>query len=71
MSFRFGALVGFALGYYLGAKAGRERYEQLRSLLERLEPAERAQALFELAHERLHSNGTARPMDIVVPPSPN
>ena len=28
--------VGFAAGYYLGAKAGRERYEQLRSLVGRL-----------------------------------
>lgn len=29
MRFRLGLLVGFGTGYYLGAKAGRERYEQL------------------------------------------
>jgi hypothetical protein len=31
--FRLGVLVGLAIGYYLGAKAGRERYEQLNRLL--------------------------------------
>lgn len=30
MRFRSGVLVGFGVGYVLGAKAGRERYEQLR-----------------------------------------
>ena len=29
---RLGILVGFGAGYVLGAKAGRERYEQLRRL---------------------------------------
>ena len=33
MKFRTGAVVGFAIGYYLGAKAGRERYEQLRKVM--------------------------------------
>jgi hypothetical protein len=33
--FRFGALAGFAVGYYLGARAGRERYEQMNSVLRR------------------------------------
>ena len=32
MKFRTGAVVGFAIGYYLGAKAGRDRYEQLRKI---------------------------------------
>lgn len=27
--FRLGVIIGFGAGYYLGAKAGRERYEQL------------------------------------------
>jgi hypothetical protein len=70
MSFRFGALIGFATGYYLGTKAGRERYEQLHRLVERFEPGERVQALFELATERLHES-RARPLDVVLPPSPN
>ena len=33
MKFRTGAVVGFAIGSYLGAKAGRERYEQLRKVM--------------------------------------
>ncbi len=32
MRFRTGIVVGAALGYVLGAKAGRGRYEQIRSL---------------------------------------
>ena len=34
--FRRGLLIGGAVGYVLGAKAGRERYEQIRSLWERV-----------------------------------
>jgi hypothetical protein len=33
---RFGFFFGFGAGYVLGAKAGRERYEQLRRLYENL-----------------------------------
>lgn len=32
MRFRLGFLIGLLTGYVLGAKAGRERYEQLRNL---------------------------------------
>jgi hypothetical protein len=31
MGFKVGLLVGFGAGYVLGAKAGRERYEELKS----------------------------------------
>jgi hypothetical protein len=30
MAFKTGLIVGFAAGYVLGSKAGRERYEQIR-----------------------------------------
>lgn len=30
MGFRSGLLVGFGIGYVLGSKAGRERYEEIR-----------------------------------------
>lgn len=30
MGFKRGLLVGFGIGYVLGAKAGRERYEQIK-----------------------------------------
>ncbi|MFN2593276.1 MAG: hypothetical protein ABR579_00100 [Actinomycetota bacterium] len=33
---RMGVLIGFGAGYVLGAKAGHERYEQLRRLYENL-----------------------------------
>jgi len=65
--FRIGALIGFALGYYLGARAGRERYEQLRAWLGQ-SPLAKIQAAVDLGRERLR-NGT--PTGAVVPPSPN
>ena len=36
MSGRLGFLIGFGAGYVLGAKAGTERYEQLRRLYDNL-----------------------------------
>ena len=36
MRFRTGVIVGLGLGYYFGAKAGRERYEQIEEWLDRL-----------------------------------
>jgi len=36
MKIRLGFLVGFGAGYVMGAKAGTERYEQLRRLYENL-----------------------------------
>lgn len=36
MRFRLGVVVGFAAGYYLGSKAGRERYEQIEDWLDRI-----------------------------------
>jgi hypothetical protein len=34
--FRLGVVTGLATGYYLGTKAGRERYEQIRAGIDRL-----------------------------------
>jgi hypothetical protein len=34
---RLGLFIGFGAGYVLGAKAGRERYEQLRRLYENIQ----------------------------------
>lgn len=36
MRFRAGLIVGFAAGYYLGAKAGRERYREIEQWLDKL-----------------------------------
>jgi hypothetical protein len=68
MRFRLGAALGFGVGYYLGARAGRERYEQLRRLIART-PFAKVQAAVELGRERLRVQ--SEPMDAVVPPSPN
>jgi hypothetical protein len=40
MRFRLGFVSGFAAGYYLGAKAGRQRYEQINQTLEKLRRSE-------------------------------
>jgi hypothetical protein len=61
MRFRAGAVVGFALGYYLGAKAGRERYEQLRRAVEAVplgSAAGKVKALGQLAAERVRPTDT-------------
>ena len=40
MRFRLGLITGGAVGYYCGAKAGRERYEQLNRWLRELSGSE-------------------------------
>ena len=40
MRFRLGMVTGFAAGYYMGAKAGRQRYEQINRQLTRLKRSE-------------------------------
>ena len=67
MRFRMGLLVGFGVGYYLGARAGRERYEQLRAWIGQT-PLAKVQAAVDLGRERLRNSTST---DAVVPPSPN
>jgi membrane protein DedA with SNARE-associated domain len=54
MGFKTGALIGFAVGYYLGSRAGRERYEQINAWFDQVREsdalnaaAERARGLIE------------------------
>jgi len=69
--FRLGVIIGFGAGYYLGTKAGRERYEQLRSVVAR-SPLSKVQAAYELGLERLRDTPLPRPTsEAVVPPSNN
>lgn len=49
MGLRTGLVVGFATGYYMGAKAGHERYEQLNALLGDTRRSEAVDAAFEKA----------------------
>ncbi len=53
--FRLGLVIGFAAGYYLGTRAGEERYKQIRQSLERMRRSElvdKAKAGVDLAVER-------------------
>jgi hypothetical protein len=71
MKLRLGLVVGFGAGYYLGAKAGRQRYEQLRRLVDRIGPVGKLHAAVDLGRERIRGAVDQDPMDAVVPPSPN
>jgi hypothetical protein len=66
MRFRLGLALGFGVGYYLGARAGHARYEQLRRVVART-PLAKVQAAVDLGRERFRG----QPGDAVVPPSPN
>jgi hypothetical protein len=62
MRFRVGLVAGFAIGYYLGAKAGRERFEQIQRWLDdakQSRPVEKAQAAVELGLERIRQQTEA------------
>ena len=59
MRFRLGVVVGFGAGYYLGSRAGRERYEDINRLLRRARRSdafdtatEKAKAVVDLGVER-------------------
>ena len=59
MRFRLGLVIGFGSGYYLGAKAGRQRYEQMRNFIDRARnsdlaetAADKARAVVDLGMER-------------------
>jgi hypothetical protein len=45
MRVRFGFIVGFAIGYVMGTKAGRERYQQLTRLYQQITCSQPAQQM--------------------------
>ena len=56
MRMRLGFLTGFAAGYVLGAKAGRERYDQIAGLAQKAmgtEPAQQLQDEVRVVAERV------------------
>ena len=59
MRLKLGLIVGFAIGYYFGARAGRERYVELNRMLKKVRrsdafetAAEKAKAVVDLGVER-------------------
>jgi len=71
MRFRFGLVLGFAAGYYLGSKAGRERYEEIQRRLEVLRDTrifEKLQAAVELAVERVRAETEQPDVDLTREP---
>lgn len=55
-----GLIVGFAVGYYLGAMAGRERYQQLNRMIGRLRRSDamdaatgKAKTVIDLGYEKV------------------
>ena len=84
MGFRVGFLSGFGAGYYLGARAGRQRYEQINRTLSKArrspvvetaaeKAAERARTLVDRGGEGSDGDavtvaGTGTPLPVVAPP---
>jgi hypothetical protein len=65
-------VAGLAVGYYLGARAGRERYEQIRAVLEEIpigRAVEKGRALVELAVVRVQEARADRSATVL--PFPN
>ena len=71
--FRAGALIGLAAGYYLGARAGTRRYEQInnavRFVRRRTKAIDnavgKAKAVVDLSRERVHHDVPDRPLAAV------
>jgi adenine-specific DNA glycosylase len=57
MRFRLGLLLGLAIGYVLGAKAGRQRYDQILAAWRDLKGSQRAQQLSEEVRQAANRAG--------------
>ena len=59
-----GMMMGFGAGYYLGAKAGRARYEQLNTMFRRFKRSDAYEVATSKASEVAHS-GVEKAKDFV------
>lgn len=64
MKFRHGLVVGLAVGYVLGAKAGRQRYEQIRKVSHAVASVPPVRQLIDETKE-LADAGTAKAREVV------
>ena len=64
MRFRLGLAVGFASGYYLGSRAGRERYEQINRTITKIKRSDVYETATERAREVVDT-GVARAKEVV------
>ncbi len=64
MRFRLGLLVGFGSGYYLGSRAGRERYEQINRTIARVKRSDAYEAATEKVHDAVDT-GVAKAREVV------
>jgi hypothetical protein len=62
MGFRVGVVVGFAGGFYLGAKAGRERYHQMNRMIRRAKGSDAVDAVADRA-KAVVGSGVDRAME--------
>ena len=53
MRFRAGFVTGMATGYYLGAKAGRQRYDQINRTVAKIKRSEAYEEVTELAKAKV------------------
>ncbi len=64
MAFKSGLIVGLGAGYVLGAKAGRERYDQIRALWHTVTGSPAVQRATEKAKEAA-TTGTQRGLSLI------
>ena len=50
MRFKVGMVVGFGVGYYLGARAGRERYIQINAMVRKARRSDAYESATDKAH---------------------
>ena len=53
MRFRLGFMTGMATGYYLGAKAGRQRYDQINRTIAKVKRSEAYEEVTEIAKAKV------------------
>jgi hypothetical protein len=64
MRFKLGLIVGSSVGYYLGAKAGRQRYDQINRTIRRVRHTDAVEAVTDKAKSTV-GDGLGKARDLV------